>query len=60
VLPIAISGTRNAIPKGGWVMNSKVFCHLTVLEPVETASLQHSDFQELSDAVRALIAEKLG
>ncbi len=58
VLPIAISGTRDAIPKGGWVMNSKVFCNLTVLEPIETASLQHSDFQKLSDTVRSLIAKK--
>lgn len=59
VLPIAVSGTRDAIPKGGWVMNSKVFCNLTVLEPIETASLEHSDFSKLSDTVRARIAAKL-
>ncbi len=59
ILPIAISGTRDAIPKGGWVMRSKVFCNLTVLEPIETAHLQHSDFQKLSEAVRSRIAEKL-
>jgi 1-acyl-sn-glycerol-3-phosphate acyltransferase len=59
VLPIAISGTRDAIPKGGWVMSSKVFCELTVLEPIETAHLQHSDFPQLSEMVRSRIAEKL-
>lgn len=59
VLPIAIRGSRNAIPKGGWVMSSKVFCELMVLEPVETAHLQHNDYPGLSDAVRARIAEKL-
>jgi 1-acyl-sn-glycerol-3-phosphate acyltransferase len=59
ILPIAISGTRDAIPKGDWVMKSKVFCDLTVLEPIETAHLEHSDFSKLSEAVRSLIAEKL-
>ncbi len=60
VLPIAVSGTRNAIPKGDWVMKSKIFCNLTVLEPVETAEMQHSDFPALSEAVRSRIAAKLG
>ena len=59
ILPIAVSGTRDAIPKGGWVMQSKVFCNLTVLEPIETAHLQHSDFLKLNETVRSRIAEKL-
>ncbi|MFA5159385.1 MAG: lysophospholipid acyltransferase family protein [Candidatus Omnitrophota bacterium] len=59
ILPVVISGTRNAIPKGGWVMRSRVFCNLTVLEPIETAHLQHSDFPRLSEIVRSRMAEKL-
>ena len=59
ILPIALRGTRNAIPKGDWVMKSKVFCELTVLEPIETTEFQHSDFQKLSEKVRSRIAEKL-
>ena len=59
ILPIAISGTRNAIPKGSWVMDSTVFCNLTVLEPIETASLHHSGVPQLSETVRSRIAEKL-
>jgi 1-acyl-sn-glycerol-3-phosphate acyltransferase len=59
ILPIAINGTRDAIPKGGWVMSSKVFCELTVLEPIETAHLPHGDFTKLSEMVRSRIAEKL-
>lgn len=59
ILPVAISGTKNAIPKGDWVMRSKVFCELTVLAPVETAYFQHSDFSKLSETVRSRIAEKL-
>jgi len=59
VLPIAVSGTRDAIPKGGWVMKSKVFCKLTVLAPVETGHLQSSDLSQLSDTVRSRIAAEL-
>ena len=59
ILPIAISGTRDAIPKGDWVMKSKVFCNLTVLKPIETASLPQGDFLKLSETVRSRMAEKL-
>jgi 1-acyl-sn-glycerol-3-phosphate acyltransferase len=59
VLPIAISGTRNAIPKGDWVMKSTIFCNLAVLEPIETVDLPHSDASILSETVRSRIAEKL-
>ncbi|OGX11058.1 MAG: hypothetical protein A2351_08300 [Omnitrophica bacterium RIFOXYB12_FULL_50_7] len=59
ILPVVISGARNAIPKGDWVMKSKVFCNLTVLAPIETSHLEHSDFSKLSETVRSRIAEKL-
>ena len=59
ILPVAIRGTRDAIPKGGWVMQSKVYCELSVLEPIETAHLQHSDFLQLSETVRTRLAAKL-
>ncbi len=59
VLPIAVSGTRNAIPKGDWVMKSTIHCTLTVLEPIETACMEHSDFPGLSESVRSRITEKL-
>jgi 1-acyl-sn-glycerol-3-phosphate acyltransferase len=59
VLPIVINGTRNAIPKGDWVMRSQVFCELTVLEPVKTDLFHQSDFLKLSEIVRSKIAETL-
>jgi 1-acyl-sn-glycerol-3-phosphate acyltransferase len=59
ILPVVINGTRDAIPKGDWVMKSKVFCSLTVLEPVETAHLEPGDFSKLSETVRSRMAEKL-
>ncbi|HNX69481.1 MAG TPA: lysophospholipid acyltransferase family protein [Candidatus Omnitrophota bacterium] len=59
VLPIAIDGTRDAIPKGDWIMRTKVFCTLTVLEPIETAGMSRNDVQALSETVRARIAAHL-
>lgn len=59
ILPIAICGTRDAIPKGDWVMKSIVHCSLNVLEPIATSRLEHSDFQKLSETVRSRIAENL-
>ena len=59
VLPIAVSGTRNAIPKGDWVMRSTVHCNITVLEPIETAGMEHSHFPALSETVRFRITENL-
>lgn len=59
VLPVAINGTRDAIPRGDWVMRSKVFASLTVLPPVPTADLKPADTEKLIETVRACIAEKL-
>jgi len=59
VLPIVINGTRDAIPKNDWVMRSKVFCEMTVLEPIETSQLRADDFEKLSQTVRSRIAKTL-
>jgi 1-acyl-sn-glycerol-3-phosphate acyltransferase len=52
VLPIAVSGTRDAIPKGSWIFNHKVYCKITVLDPIETADMSPADFEKLKDTVR--------
>jgi 1-acyl-sn-glycerol-3-phosphate acyltransferase len=59
VLPIVISGTRDAIPKGGRQFSTKIFCTLRVLPAVETASLGAGDFDKLKDEVRSKIADGL-
>lgn len=55
VLPIAINGTRDAIPKGSWIFSSKVRGTITVLPPVETEGLGPGDFRELNAEVRRRI-----
>ncbi len=51
ILPVAIEGTSEAIPKGSWIFKTKVMGRLTVLTPVETKNLEPKDFISLRDAV---------
>ncbi|MCX5665882.1 MAG: lysophospholipid acyltransferase family protein [Candidatus Omnitrophica bacterium] len=59
VLPIMISGTRDAIPKGGRQFSTKIFCTLRVFPAVETASLGPGDFDKLKDEIRSKIVDGL-
>jgi 1-acyl-sn-glycerol-3-phosphate acyltransferase len=59
VLPIAVSGSANGMPKGGpWVRPTKV--SVKILEPVPTAGLRGRDVRKLRDDVRDRIARALG
>ena len=49
VLPISISGTADAIPKGNWLFKTKVAISIRVMPPIETASLGPADFAMLRD-----------
>ncbi len=51
VLPVLIKGTRDAIPKGSWIFNTKVNGRIIVLPAVETENLQTADFNLLKDTV---------
>lgn len=53
VLPIYIGGTRDAIPKGGWIFKTKVSGRLVVLPPIDTSKYTTADFAALRDLVRA-------
>jgi 1-acyl-sn-glycerol-3-phosphate acyltransferase len=53
VLPIFIGGTREAIPKGGFIFKTKVAGRLVVLPPINTSNLKIADYAELRDRVRA-------
>ena len=56
ILPIAVAGTRDAIPKGTWLINrARAVAH--VLDPVETTGLTLADVPALRDRVRAMIGE---
>jgi 1-acyl-sn-glycerol-3-phosphate acyltransferase len=56
ILPIAVAGTRDAIPKGSWMFNrARAVAH--VLPPVDTTGLTIADVPALRDRVRAMISE---
>lgn len=52
VLPVLISGTREAIPKGGWIFKTKVSGRITVLPSIDTSAYRSEDYAELRDFVR--------
>lgn len=52
VLPVYIGGTREAIPKGGFIFKTKVFGRLAILPPIETAGMTAADFEKLKNLVR--------
>jgi len=53
VLPISISGTGNAIPRGTWVFETSAPGSLTVLKPIDTSGYKPADFAALRDLVRS-------
>jgi 1-acyl-sn-glycerol-3-phosphate acyltransferase len=57
ILPIRVRGTRDTIPKGSWVFESKVDAVITVLPAIETSELNPGDFAMLRDKVFAKISE---
>jgi 1-acyl-sn-glycerol-3-phosphate acyltransferase len=54
ILPLAVSGTRTALPKDDWLFGRSV-AEVRVLEPVETAGLTLADVPALKARVRDLI-----
>lgn len=53
VLPILVTGTRDAIPKGGRQFSNKILCTIRVFPPVETAGLRLEDFDRLKNEIRS-------
>ena len=58
VLPLAIDGTMNALPKHGWVF-SRATCRVHVFAPVETAGLGLGDVAALRERVRETIIREI-
>lgn len=56
ILPIAVAGTRHALPKGSGLFG-RACAEARVLPPVETAGLGLADVPALRERVRAMIAE---
>lgn len=58
VLPLAVDGTMDAIPKHGWQFG-RADIRLDVLPPVPTDGLTEADLPELRDRVRQMIVEHM-
>jgi 1-acyl-sn-glycerol-3-phosphate acyltransferase len=55
IVPVALSGTRDAMPRGSWLVRAGEV-KVTVGEPFETANLSPDDRDRLLDDVRSRIA----
>lgn len=55
VLPISISGTGNAIPKGSWLFEAKTPGAIKVLPEIDTSSFRSADFAVLRDIARSAL-----
>lgn len=55
ILPLVVSGTREALQKHAWIMNPATAV-VRVLEPIETTGLAVADVPALRDRVRDVIA----
>ncbi len=54
IVPVAISGGRDAMRKGSWFVRP-VLCRIRIGEPVETAGMSVDDRDEVIEVVRARI-----
>ena len=56
VLPLAIDGTMDALPKDGWTFG-RATCRVHVFPPIETAGLTMADVPALRERVRRTIVD---
>jgi 1-acyl-sn-glycerol-3-phosphate acyltransferase len=53
ILPIAVAGSRDAIPKNSWVFGMKCQVRIEVLPPVSVEGMKESDLEALRERVRS-------
>jgi 1-acyl-sn-glycerol-3-phosphate acyltransferase len=59
ILPLAIEGSRDCIPKNSWKFGKPSDIHLKVLPPVDTSSMSIDDVPRLRDNVRRTIMQEV-
>lgn len=59
VLPIAVDGTSDAIPKHGWKFGEGITARVGLLEPVETSGWTVEEASELASEVRQRIIKQI-
>jgi len=60
ILPLVITGTSDALPKRGFVLQGRHPIEVTVLDPIPYAEFAGQSAEALAESVRDVIAEKLG
>lgn len=59
VLPVAIEGSYDCLPKGGWRFGEPKDIYIRVLDPIDTSGLVSRDSSGLRDRVRTAIMEEV-
>lgn len=59
ILPLALDGTSDALPKHSWKFGEPRDIYLKVLPPIETTGLKAADTAALRDRTRTQIAEQI-
>ncbi|MCX6143545.1 MAG: lysophospholipid acyltransferase family protein, partial [Ignavibacteriales bacterium] len=59
VLPLAVDGSRNCIPKNSWKFGEPSDIHLKVLPPIDTSSMTLDNVAALRDKVRLTIMTQI-
>ncbi len=59
ILPVAVEGTFDALPKDDWRFGARQEISLHVFDPIPVAGLKANDAPELVDATRALIVNQV-
>ena len=59
ILPIALDGTQDCLPKKSWIFKPDVHVRMKVLDPIPTAGLKKEDAVDLVEDVQRKIAAQI-
>lgn len=59
ILPLAIDGSHDCLPKKSWIFQSSQVIKLRLLEPIQTQNLTRDDVDELTETVRQSIINQI-
>ncbi len=59
ILPIAVDGSHDCLPKHSWIMTKTAHVRIEVLDPVSTENMTMADAPQLRDKVRNIIMDRL-